>query len=140
MIEIFAGDELKLDQNKRYTRINIDDSYYYLSGIILDEDFFIFIKSGVILKERLAVLDYLYLIPLKMYAYNNLKRTNERKYDIQKHKEDVFKLCDLFKENDELILSGKIKNEVINFIIDISENGDVNSNKVFLLKKVYQIE
>lgn len=137
MIEIFARDELKLDPNQKYTRINIEDSYYYLSGIILDDDFFDFIKRGVIFKDRLAILNYMHLIPLKMYAYNNLKLLNENEYDIQKHKTDVFNLCNLFKEDDRINLPEKIKLEVIKFIDDVTKIED--NEKIELLIRMFQL-
>jgi hypothetical protein len=64
--------------------LTIDDDISSLSAILLDEEYYDFLKSGVVVVEGVPVLDAPYMIPFKAKARKNagqvgpLKPTNAK--------------------------------------------------------------
>lgn len=73
-----------------------------LSAILVDDDYYTYMKSGRKTVDGVTVLDEVHLVPFKAKAFLDLskrKADGERvdSNDIKKHKKDVFRLVQLFE-------------------------------------------
>jgi hypothetical protein len=90
------------------TPLPIDDEISSLSAILLNDDYYEFLKQGRVRVSDITVLDALYLIPFKAKAWLDLsdRKTAGEQIDsknIRKHKNDVFRLSELLNLNQEHI-------------------------------------
>ena len=110
MIELFTRrpDSITLPMDAVLTPLPIDDEISSLSAILLNDDYYEFLKQGRVRVSDITVLDALYLIPLKAKAWLDLsdRKTAGEQIDsknIRKHKNDVFRLSELLNLNQEHI-------------------------------------
>ena len=102
MIELFSrkSDAIQLPESAVLTPLPIDEDISSLSAILLDGDYYDFLKQGKVTIDGVTVLDAAYLIPFKAKAWMDL---TDRKFagehvdskNIKKHKNDVFRLTEL---------------------------------------------
>ena len=76
MIELFARTDFKLKEMNGLTPIHIDDEVSSLSAILLDEDYYAALLSGMVVVNGLSVLRPEYLLLFKAKAFLDL---SERK-------------------------------------------------------------
>ena len=102
MIELFTRkpDAIQLLEDAAFTPLPMDEDISSLSAILLDEDYYEFLKQGKVTVGGVTVLDAAYLIPFKAKAWMDLtdrKVTGEHvdSKNIKKHKNDVFRLTEL---------------------------------------------
>lgn len=102
MIELFIRkpDAIQLPEDATLTPLPMDEDISSLSAILLDEDYYEFLKQGKVTVGGVTVLDAAYLIPFKAKAWMDLtdrKVTGEHvdSKNIKKHKNDVFRLTEL---------------------------------------------
>lgn len=102
MIELFTRklDAIELPKNAILTPLPIDEDISSLSAILLDDDYYEFLKQGKVSVDGVTVLDAAYLIPFKAKAWLDLiARKAEGEHidskNIKKHKNDVFRLTEL---------------------------------------------
>ena len=102
MIELFTRkpDAIQLPEDAALTPLPMDEDISSLSAILLDEDYYEFLKQGKVTVGGVTVLDAAYLIPFKAKAWMDLtdrKVTGEHvdSKNIKKHKNDVFRLTEL---------------------------------------------
>lgn len=124
MIELFARkpDRIVLSEDAVLCPLPIDEDVSSLSAILLDDDYYSFLRQGRIRVEGVTVLDAPYLIPFKAKAWLDL---SNRKADgahvdsksIRKHKNDVFRLTELLDRNQEPLfhLPNSIKGDIREF-------------------------
>lgn len=152
-IELFSrkSDVLTYDENDRITPIHISDDLSSLSAILLNDEYYNFLKNGLTLINGIQTLDYTHIIPFKAKAWLDLKerKDNGEQVDsrnILKHKRDVFRLSQLISEEDKVELSGEIQIDMENFINHIIDENIVlkdigvsgtKTEILDLLKKVY---
>ena len=118
MIEIFSRkpDNLNLPENAVLTPLPLDEELSSLSAILLDDNYYDFIKSGIIQIDGIAILDALHLIPLKAKAWADLsekKAADENSVDskdIKKHKNDIYRLTSLLTPEMQITVSQEIYN------------------------------
>ena len=84
----------------------IDEDISSLSAILLDEDYYNFLRSGRVQVSGITILDVPYLIPFKAKAWLDLtqRRAQGEQVDsrnIRKHKNDVFRLSELLDQKIE---------------------------------------
>ena len=158
MIELFscAPDILKIPDDIRIIPIPTDENLSSLSAILLDDDYYRFIKSGrYITEDGLSIIKQEYLIPLKLYAWLDLIERKNRgekvdSKDIKKHRNDVFRLFQLLKPADNVVLEGNVykytKRGLNQLLLEKSINlkalglGKLTIEEVFEeLKKIYGI-
>ena len=77
--------------------IPFEDETSSLSAILLDNEFYTFLKNGITNIDDLSVLLPEYIIPLKIKAYLDLSKNKADgmkidNKDIKKHRNDVFRL------------------------------------------------
>lgn len=133
MIEIFSRkpDNLILPEDAVLTPLPLDEELSSLSAILLDDNYYDFIKSGIIQIDGIAILDALHLIPLKAKAWADL---SEKKLadsnsvdskDIKKHKNDIYRLTSLLTPEMQITVSQEIYDDIQVFINAV---GDDNVN------------
>ncbi len=119
----------------------MDKDISSLSAILLDDDYYEFLKQGKVTVDGVAVLDAAYLIPFKAKAWMDLtdRKTAGEHVDsknIKKHKNDVFRLTELIDPTVKITAPQGVFTDVQNFIqrmqnesIDIKQLGLVERTK-----------
>lgn len=99
MLELFARqpDAIDYEGEGHLTPIPMDGSVSSLSAILLDNDYYGWIRAGKQIQNRLSFVRAEHLIPLKARAWIDLsarKSAGESvsSTDVKKHKNDVFRL------------------------------------------------
>ena len=149
MIELFSRKpiEFPIDDLSHLTPIHIDDDISSLSAILLNEDYYHFLKSGIKIIDGLPVLDEVHLIPFKVKAYIEIKERvlqGERGQSrhIRKHRNDVLKLLTLLYEDKKIELNGILKVDMKQFIEslkdeDISKDVIGKDTAIEILETIY---
>jgi hypothetical protein len=123
MIELFSRriDSLILPEDARITPVPLGDDISSLSAILLNDEYYDFLRNGVRKISGLPVLDELYMIPFKAKAWLEL---NERRSvggrvdsaDIRKHKRDIYRLADIITDGFKFTLPLDIEDDMREFI------------------------
>ena len=125
MIELFTRkpDAIVLPDDAALSPIPVEDDISSLSAILLDNDYYNFLKQGRTHVAGVTVLDAAYLIPFKAKAWIDLsdRRLRGEQVDsknIWKHKNDVFRLSELIVRNMEMasVLPETVKEDMRVFI------------------------
>lgn len=108
LIELFSRkpDTILLPENAVLSPLPMEDSISSLSAILLDADYYEFLKQGRIPVQDVTILDAVHLIPFKAKAWLDLsdrKKAGEPvdSRDIKKHKNDIFRLAQLLSHDQE---------------------------------------
>ncbi len=140
MLELFSRtpDLLKNITEEHLSPVPFGDEVSSLSAILLDDDYYEFIREGIIDVTDVPVLSPLYLIPLKAKAFLDLneKRTSGLtvdKRDISKHRNDVLRLYQIFTPESAVLLPDSIKEDMKMFI-DIISVQDIQLKSLDLRK------
>lgn len=127
MIELFSRKPgYHLDVEEGIIPIHIDDDTSSLSAILLNDDFYNFMLEGKKIVAGVSVLAENYIIPFKMYAWLDLKRRKEKgehvnERDYKKHKNDVFRLLQIVNTDENVSVSGLVRESVENFLLEIEK-------------------
>jgi hypothetical protein len=123
MIELFSRrtERIFLPEEAVLTPLPIEDDISSLSAILLDDDYYEFLKSGVRTMEGLPVLEATHIIPFKAKAWHDLteRRANGGQIDskhIKKHRNDVLALLGLLQADSRIELPENIRNDLTAFI------------------------
>ncbi|MDF1549946.1 MAG: hypothetical protein P1P88_19120 [Bacteroidales bacterium] len=128
-LELFSRnpDLIDLDVNTHLTPIPVDDDLSSLSAILLDEDYYHFLKTHSSIVDNVNIANIESLICMKARAFLDMmerkakgEKVNER--HIKKHKSDVFRLAVLLAERDVFDLPIKIKKDLQAFIDLVTKN------------------
>ena len=150
MIELFTRklDAIQLPENAVLTPLPMDKDISSLSAILLDNDYYEFLKQEKVTVDGVAVLDAAYLIPFKAKAWMDLtdcKTAGEHvdSKNIKKHKNDVFRLTELIDPTVKITAPQGVFTDVQNFIqrmqnesIDIKQLGLVGRTKDQILDEL----
>lgn len=160
MIELFTRrpEAISLPQDAVLTPLPLEDEISSLSAILINDDYYDFLKQGRIQVSDITVLDVPYIIPFKAKAWLDLsyrKAAGEQidSKNIRKHKNDVFRLTELLGQNQLRLsyLPESIRLDMKLFIekmgtedIDLKQLG-IRGNKtkadiLYQLKKIYSYE
>ncbi len=156
MIELFSrkADALDLPDKTILEPLHIGDEVSSLSAILLNDDYYNFLKKGKTIIDEVPILNTEYIIPFKMKAWLDLseKKANGQKIDskdINKHKNDIFRLTELIYPENRIRVTKSIYEDIQNFInkmdseiIPLKQLGIVNQNKEEILeelKKIYYV-
>jgi hypothetical protein len=103
MVELFSKAPSFIGEPEGLTIVPLPagDEVSSLSAILLDDDYYSYMKSGRKAVAGVVVLDEVHLVPFKAKAFLDLskRRADGEKVDssdIKKHKKDVFRLAQLF--------------------------------------------
>lgn len=152
MIELFSRSQKDIFGDINIIPIHINNYVSSLSAILLNEDYYKFLIDGRVFINGLPVLSEIHLIPFKAKAWLDLTLNKENGYsvdsrDINKHKNDIFRLSMLINQTQKIILHESIKNDMQKFIdrmkyenIDLRAFGIKNQTKddiLALFAKIY---
>jgi len=128
MIELFSRhvDRLILPVDAYVTPIPVGDDISSLSAILLNDDYYHFLRDGVRKIDGLPILDELHLIPFKAKAWLELTERREKgtsvdANDIRKHKRDVYRLCDFIAPGFKLTLPEAVESDLREYILAVRD-------------------
>lgn len=119
-------------------KLHVDEDISSLSAILLDDEYYRFLKQGIIVSSDVPILDVEHLIPFKIKAFLDLSQRaiNGEAVDlknIKKHKNDVFRLSELLYERKTINISATIASDILNFI-DIMKREYINLKQLGIKK------
>lgn len=128
MIELFSRPQnnVSLQPDTHLMPLHIDDEVSSLSAILLNDDYYHFLLDGRTVTDGISILDAEHIIPLKMKAWLDLKdkkaqglHVNSR--DIRKHRLDVFRLFQLVREGQRIVVPASVGADIYDFISQMQE-------------------
>lgn len=133
MLELFSRlpDALTISDDSHLTPIPMDEEVSSLSAILLDGDYYEFIHAGKQEIDGLPVVGPTFLIPLKAKAWLDLTKRREAgeavdQKDINKHKNDVFRLFRIVDPELSISLPGSIEKDLRQFIDEMEAGQSVD--------------
>lgn len=101
--------------------LSVADEVSSLSAIMLDDDYYQFVRSGAITLDGVPLLGASHLIPLKARAWVDLTDRRARGEDvrgdeIKKHRADVVRLSQLLAPSDRVVLPVRIAEDLSEFL------------------------
>lgn len=153
MIELFSGrvDAIELPEDAVLTPLPLDDEISSLSAILMDADYYQFLREGKVVLNDIPVLDAAHLIPFKAKAWLDLTERNQNgehvdSKNIRKHKNDVFRLSILLTSDIRVTLSAAIRSDLEKFFsameaetIDLKAFGIRSQSQQEILQKLKTI-
>ena len=144
MIELFSRTSQEIIKSENIIPFHISDDISSLSAILLDEDYYNFLMEGRVFVRGLPVLSELYLIPFKAKAWIDLVIKKENGYnidsrDINKHKNDIFRLSALISSDKKLNLNGSILEDMEKFI-NLVKDESIDLKKVTMHSRNFSYE
>lgn len=119
MLELFSRkpDMLDLQEETHLTPIPVDEDLSSLSAILIDDEYYDFVRGGMVKVEGLSFVKADHLIPLKIRAWLDLserRKTDEKidSKDIKKHRNDVFRLFQVLELSENTTLRGIVKEDM----------------------------
>ncbi len=123
MLELFSRepDLLALAEESKLTPIPVGGEVSSLSAILLDDDYYRFLRSGTKMKDDVSFVGPEHLIPLKARAWVDLTERQQGgesvdSKDIRKHRNDVFRLCGIIDPGFRADIPDKIRQDMDAFI------------------------
>lgn len=143
-IELFSRAPISTPilEDMKFIKISSDigDTFSYLSGILLNRDYYNFLYNGRTLINDLPVLKPYYLIPFKIKAWLNLTELKNsgvfvNSDEIDKHRKDVYRLMGILLGNESFIdgradLTYQIRLDILNYIdimLEIDNKSDMRN-------------
>lgn len=153
MIELFTRktDAIQLPKSAILTPLPLDEDISSLSAILLDNDYYEFLKQGKITVNGITILDAIHLIPFKAKAWldlTNRKAIGEHvdSKNIKKHKNDVFRLTELIDSTNKITCPNGVYTDIQEFIkqmenesIDTKQLGLVGRTKDEILAEIKEL-
>jgi hypothetical protein len=153
MIELFSrrADAIQLPADATLTPLPIDEDISSLSAILLDDNYYEFLRNGNMIIGGVTVLGPAYLIPFKAKAWLDLseRRQNGEHVDsknIRKHKNDVFRLTELINPELKITTPESVRKDIKDFIdrmkeenVDLKQLGIVGRTKEDILRELSKI-
>lgn len=126
-IELFSKAPWQVGDGITVAPLPFDGDVSSLSAILLDDEYFEFIRRGIVMSHGVPVPDVLHIIPLKMRAHIDLNRRHDagehmRRKNLTKHRGDVVSLSDLLVEGDTCQLSASIASDAREFLDGLEEH------------------
>lgn len=123
MIELFSRrkEGVVLPKEAVLTPLPIDEDISSLSAILLDDDYYEFLKSGIRVMDGLPILDAAHIIPFKAKAWLDLtdRKANGGQVDsknIKKHKNDIIALSNLLQSDSSIELPENVYSDFAAFL------------------------
>lgn len=123
LLELFSRvpDGLLVPEGSVLTPVPVGEAVSSLSAILLDEAYYVFLKSGRREVQGLPILGAGHLMVLKAKAWSDLSARKARGErvdagDILKHKRDVFRLFQIAEPDMRIELPGAIEGEMGRFL------------------------
>lgn len=123
MIELFARRDGLIEPpgGTAIGRLSVADEISSLSAIMLDDEYYEFVRSGAQAIDGVPLLGATHLIPLKARAWVDLTERRARgeqvqSGDINKHRADVVRLYQLLEPTERMVLSPRIAADLDAFL------------------------
>jgi hypothetical protein len=123
VLELFSRqpDVLQVPEGSHLTPLSLEEDISSLSAILLDNDYYAFIRAGSIEVDGLPTVGVTRLIALKARAWLDLTERERRgeKIDsktIKKHKNDVFRLFQILDPANDPAAPEAVKRDIREFI------------------------
>lgn len=123
MIELFSRRPELIEPPAacRLTRLPIAEEVSSLSAILLDEEYYEFVREGTRVLEGLSVLAPEYIVPLKVRAWIDLTERHKRgeavsRDDMKKHRNDIIRLSQLISPAERIALPDPIRADLAEFV------------------------
>lgn len=153
MIELFTRklNAIQFPEGVVLTPLPMDEDISSLSAILLDDDYYGFLKQGKVTVEGVTVLDAAYLIPFKAKAWMDLtdrKAAGEHvdSKNIKKHKNDVFRLTELIDPAVKIMAPQGVYADIQEFVqrmqsesIELKQLGLVGRTKEQILEELKEM-
>lgn len=156
MLELFsrAPDNIRLDAPAALTPIPAGHDVDSLSAILLDEDYYAFIQTGIREIAGLPCIGAPHLIPLKAHAWLDLTARAQRgeridSADIRKHRNDVVRLYQLLVLDQPIPLPANVLASMREFVERAAADADFEPGRIVKgldagavidgLRKVYRL-
>jgi len=130
MLELFSRspDNLPIAQGSHLTPIPTAEEVSSLSAILMDGDYYGFIRSAVAVVDGLPIVGPAGLIPLKARAWLDLSERKAKgesidSRDVKKHKNDVFRLYQIVDPEVKLEVPDKVKADMATFVARVASEG-----------------
>jgi hypothetical protein len=150
MIELFSRkiEALLLPDNAVLGPLPLGDELSSLSAILMDNDYYQFLRGGRIQVDEVPILDAAHIIPLKAKAWLDLSAReksgeNIDAKNIRKHKNDVFRISALLTPETRVQVPSSIKSDISAFVasmeyeqIDVKNLGIRNETQADILAKI----
>jgi hypothetical protein len=119
-------DVFELPFESHLTPIHMDEEVSSLSAILMDNDYYDFIKNGKKVTDDVSIISQEYLIPLKSRAWLDLCQLKSSgvpidSKDIKKHKNDVFRLYQILSMDTDITLPQSIADDMRMFLEKVSD-------------------
>jgi hypothetical protein len=136
MLELFSRVPDALDGKiiGHLTPVPAGDAASSLSAILLEDNYYRFIRQGTMTLDGLSVARPEYLVPLKAKAWLDLGEQVDST-NINKHLKDIVSLFRIVNPGDAFGLSGAVRNDMLSFIAKASS---VSSNIMELKPTIEQ--
>lgn len=138
MIELFSRktDVINLPEDAVLTPIPMDEDVSSLSAILLDDNYYEFLKSGKFVLDGVTILDAVHIIPFKMKAWLDLSERKQKgesidSKNIRKHKNDIFRLSELITAETLIEVPSSIFQDIKDFIEQMASE-DLDSKSLGL--------
>ena len=153
MIELFTRklDAIQLPDDAVLTPLPMDENISSLSAILLDDDYYEFLKQGKVTVDGVTVLDAAYLIPFKAKAWMDLTDRKEAgehvdSKNIKKHKNDFFRLTELIDPTVKIATPSGVYEDMQKFVdrmknetVDVKQLGLVGRTKEQILQEIGEL-
>lgn len=143
MIELFSRyiDDIELPPEAILTPILIDENISSLSAILLDDDYYRFLKAGITVVSNVPILPATHLIPFKARAWLDLTARRAagepvQSKDIKKHKADILRIADILPIGAQVVMPDKVKADLTDFI---SANINNSSEQLAKIAEYYGV-
>lgn len=157
MLELFSRepDALSVAEGSQLTPISVDEAIASLSAILLDTDYYTWLKSGRKVVEDVPIVGAEHLIPLKAKAWmdlSNRKAGGEKvdSRDVKKHRNDIFRLFAIVDPDFAADVPQQVQNDLRDFMervssetIDMKQMGLGSQSMEDVLKelrRIYQLD
>lgn len=128
MIELFARkqDIFPEERTSTFIPIVIDEEISSLSAILLDDEYYAFLKNGRQVLNGISILAATHLIAFKARAYADLMKRKVNGLhvnggDLKKHKNDVFRLAQLLTGQEEVECGNQVRDDIAMFFALIQD-------------------
>lgn len=127
MLELFSRvpDSFEIASGSHLTPLHVDDEVSSLSAILMDDEYYAFIRAGRTIRDGLPVVGAEHLIPLKARAWLDLKLRKESGEpvdgkSIRKHRNDVFRLFQILDPDSSAEPPQVVKRDLQSFIRQVA--------------------
>lgn len=127
MLELFSRmpDALQIAPGSHLTPIPMDEDISSLSAILMNDDYYVFIRAGRTEQDGVPLVGAEHLIPLKARAWLDLNRRKEGgeavdSRSIKKHKNDICRLYQIIDPDVGAAAPETVKRDLRTFIASMS--------------------